>query len=414
VPRLARVLFEHCTRYLSPKCAQAFFKAIGEVLEAHIEEIHFLRGPHAGSLPTYLGIRRRTIALNPFFEVIKCEYLAEEDWELNAAWMALQNEVSRVAGLQNDLIGLVRDLEDGEQLNAVMVLMRGFRGCSEGKVDHDILSRCVALVNAEHNQSISRCLEYMTQLNREAEASGVSAIDRVEKVARHILMMCETHLRWCSSAKRYRLEVDIDGRLPEVAPGVEQQSQPPQSRLADNQLVQTQSVRDGPATPARTVIRSSGNFHGLPTFPNTHDCRNMTALVTGATGVSGFQMVKVLAGSPKRWSKIYCLSFRPPPDNFFADLGECASRVEHLAVDFLDDPCKIADLIDSMMQHVYVRSLPQNVIMQGLISQRDHVFYFSYIQPSPKGDTLDLWSNADELATLNGTFTRLLSSPLTT
>jgi hypothetical protein len=62
-------------------------------------------------------------------------------------------------------------------------------------------------------------------------------------------------------------------------------------------------------------------------------------------------MVKVLAASPQRWSKIYCLSSRPPPPNFFADLGEGASRVEHLAVDFLDSPSRIAQQL-KRVQHV--------------------------------------------------------------
>ena len=34
----------------------------------------------------------------------------------------------------------------------------------------------------------------------------------------------------------------------------------------------------------------------------------------------------------------------------------------------------------------------------------DHIFYFSYIHPAPKGDVLDLWAHADELSTLNSQF----------
>lgn len=33
---------------------------------------------------------------------------------------------------------------------------------------------------------------------------------------------------------------------------------------------------------------------------------------------------------------------------------------------------------------------------------RDHIFYFSYMQPAPKGDVLDLWANAEQLAVVNG------------
>ena len=35
------------------------------------------------------------------------------------------------------------------------------------------------------------------------------------------------------------------------------------------------------------------------------------------SGISGYHMVKVLASAPERWSKIYSLSRRPPPDYFF-------------------------------------------------------------------------------------------------
>ncbi|KAK4149485.1 hypothetical protein C8A00DRAFT_46906 [Chaetomidium leptoderma] len=372
---LARVLFDHVTRYLPEKSAQAFFEAVRGVLGAHVEEIHFYQGRHADSFPKYMSIRCRTIALNPFFE-------------------NLQNEVSRVAGLQNDLIGLVRDLEDGEQLNGVMVLMRGCRGYNKDQLDHDILSRCVAMANAEHNQSASRCFEYMAQLHRAAEASGCSEIERVEKVARHIIMMCETHLRWCSSAKRYRLEVGVNGSRPEQGqPDSNTQSQPARTQPAETQLVQRQPTKIQSTPPQRTMVQSSGIFHGLPTFPDTPECRGMTALVTGATGLSGYHMVKTLAASPQRWRKIYCLSSRPPPENFFADLGDGANRVEHLAVDFLDDPSDITQRLKYKIQHV------------------DHIFYFSYVQPAPKGDMLDLWANADELAAVNATiFTNFISA----
>ncbi|KAK4034827.1 isoprenoid synthase domain-containing protein [Parachaetomium inaequale] len=393
---LASVLFDHCSRYLSPRSAQAFFKAVGEVLEAHVEEIHFLQGQHTKSFAQYLNIRSRTIALNPFFEVIKTEYLATADWELNTAWLRLQNEVSRVAGLQNDLIGLLRDIEDGEQLNAVMVLMRGFKGYDKSQVDHNILSRCVAMVNAEHNQSASRCFEYMTQLHRAAEASDGSAIERVERVARHILMMCETHLRWCSSAKRYRLEIGVNGSLSMPCESETSSQSPPTPTVTEppeTQLVRTPTAQ-ARATPSHElVVHSDGIFHGLPTFPDTPECRNMTALVTGATGLSGYHMVKVLAASPQRWSKIYCLSSRPPPPNFFEDLGDGATRVEHLAIDFLGDASKIAQRLEEKVQHV------------------DHIFYFSYLQPAPKGDVLNLWANADELAAANVTlFTNFISA----
>ncbi|KAK3898352.1 isoprenoid synthase domain-containing protein [Staphylotrichum tortipilum] len=384
VPSQARALFDHCTRYLSHRSARAFFTAACDVLEAHIDEISFLQGRYSNTLPTYMSIRSRTIALAPFFEVIKTEYLADADWALNPIWQKLQKEVACVAGLQNDMIGLVRDLEDGEPLNGVVVLMQGFRSIVKNQLDRGVLSKCLALVNAEHNQSVARCFEHMTQLHRAAEASGCTDVGRIESVARHILMMCETHLRWCSSSKRYRLEVGVNtAQTQQMATSPPQQ--PPPTQMAVERPAPTQPSQAQTAVSKQLIVQSNGIFHGLPTFPDTPENQNLTALVTGATGLSGYNMVRALAAAPQRWGKIYCLSSRPPPDNFFDDLGEGAQRVEHLPVNFLDDPSEIARLLQEKVQHV------------------DHIFYFSYLQPAPKGDVLNLWAHADELATANVT-----------
>lgn len=351
----------------------------------------------------YLSIRGRTIALNPFFEVIKTEYLEEADWAFNDDWLKLQADVSRVAGLQNDMIGLVRDIEDGEELNAVMVLMKGFKGHRNGEVNHNILSRCLAMVNAEHNRSADRCLQHMSHLHRVAEKSQGSALARVERVARHIMMMCETHLRWCSSSKRYRLEVGVSARITtppesvcstvpspvlthgpfsELPPKRDETVQPaPASenpggiwiQSGERQQSSLQQRSDAPTTgpvqqkqpfqtsgvqqlealqePGSSVVHSKGIVHGLPSFPKSVDTTGLTAIVTGATGLSGYHMVKVLAAAPDRWKKIYCLSSRSPPANFFEDLGEGASRVEHLAVDFLGEPSEIAERLQDKIDH---------------------------------------------------------------
>ncbi|KAK0659745.1 hypothetical protein QBC41DRAFT_237134, partial [Cercophora samala] len=44
-------------------------------------------------------------------------------------------EVSHVARLQNDLIGLARDLEDGEQLNIITVLIYLYRGIDKAELN---------------------------------------------------------------------------------------------------------------------------------------------------------------------------------------------------------------------------------------------------------------------------------------
>lgn len=76
------------------------------------------------------------------------------------------------------------------------------------------------------------------------------------------------------------------------------------------------------------TVYSKGILHGLPTFPD-HDDKRYSIIVTGANGISGTAMLKVLSENPSRWDKIYALSRRPPqhPDN---------EHIIPLAVDFLD------------------------------------------------------------------------------
>ena len=106
-------------------------------------------------------------------------------------------------------------------------------------------------------------------------------------------------------------------------------------------------------------IQSQGIFHGLPVY--SEDTTGLTAIITGANGISGHYMLRVLAESPKRWKKIYCLSRRPP-----IVPGGLPSNTEHIPLDFLKDPKEIAATLNE-------KSVTA-----------DHVFFFSYVQPPPK------------------------------
>lgn len=151
------------------------------------------------------------------------------------------------------------------------------------------------------------------------------------------------------------------------------------------------------------MVQSLGPFHGLPTYQNGR-FSNLTAVVTGANGISGYHMVRVLAAAPERWSKIYCFSRKPPPANFFDDLGEGAKRVEHISVDFLGDPTEIAARIKDRIATVYVLPISASCAFHSLRSgcfNRDYIFFFSYMQPQQEGSVLGMWSDADALAEVN-------------
>lgn len=128
-------------------------------------------------------------------------------------------------------------------------------------------------------------------------------------------------------------------------------------------------------------LRNVGIFRNLPQFDAS--IKGLTAVVTGANGISGFHTMRALLSSPERWSKIYALSRKPPPEEMMALLSaDERSRVEHVAVDFLSSPENISEALKSA----------------GV--KADYVFYYTYLQPAPPKNTR-AWSNADELVKVN-------------
>lgn len=123
------------------------------------------------------------------------------------------------------------------------------------------------------------------------------------------------------------------------------------------------------------TVQGKGIYHGLPTYPSTKV--GNTAIITGANGISGFHMLKVLSQSPSRWAKIYCLSRRPP-----AVPNGLPVNAEFIKLDFLQSPEGIAEILKE-------RGVKAN-----------YVFFFSYVQAQPK-EGGGLWSDAEEMVKLN-------------
>lgn len=109
---------------------------------------------------------------------------------------------------------------------------------------------------------------------------------------------------------------------------------------------------NGITDPGVQKVYSKGIYHGLPDL--SWAPKGLTAVITGANGISGAHMVKALGENPERWSKVYALSRRPPS-------GTWPKTVEHVPVDFLESPEQIA------------------TILQGKEIKPDYVFFFSYI-----------------------------------
>jgi hypothetical protein len=130
-------------------------------------------------------------------------------------------------------------------------------------------------------------------------------------------------------------------------------------------------------------LQDKGIFHSLPTF--SPEIKDLTAIVTGANGISGFHTMRVLLEAPKRWKKIYAISRRPPPKEMMELLpADQRSRVEHVASDFFSKPEDIA------------KELTEKKVTA------DVIFFYSYLQPKPDPGAR-AWSNAEALVKTNGT-----------
>jgi hypothetical protein len=129
-------------------------------------------------------------------------------------------------------------------------------------------------------------------------------------------------------------------------------------------------------------LHNNGIFKNLPSF--SPEIGGLTAIVTGANGISGFFTMRVLLENPHRWHKIWTLSRSPPPKEMMDLLRpEQRDRVEHIPVDFLGKPEDIADALKA----------------KGVTA--DAVFFYSYLQPKTTIKGSHPWANAQELADVN-------------
>ncbi|KAF2486994.1 hypothetical protein BDY17DRAFT_328568 [Neohortaea acidophila] len=157
----------------------------------------------------------------------------------------------------------------------------------------------------------------------------------------------------------------------------------------------------------RYPLQNKGIFRNLPSFdPNI---KGLTALVTGANGISGFHTMRALLESPQRWTKVWAASRRPPPEEMMALLtAEERSRVEHVACDFLAEPEVLArQLTDKGVTADYVFFCMSPERREDItLTEVD-----SYAHPRPP-EGQQIWSNAQELVDVNTSLIRNLTQAM--
>jgi len=128
-------------------------------------------------------------------------------------------------------------------------------------------------------------------------------------------------------------------------------------------------------------LRQSGIYRNLPSWDST--VKDLTAIVCGATGISGFHAIRALLDTPNRWSKVYALSRSPLSKEMLSFLTEQQlARLQHVSID-LSSP---ADEIAKAFKDAGV--------------QADYIFYYAYLPPKTEKSAMDP-STAEDLLDSN-------------
>lgn len=187
------------TRALLPHdLHRGLLRASATVLEAMLSESKW-RTQASIDEPTYLSIRCETIGMRPFF--LLAHYNFDPESALKPLHPRLETAMSNLrtaVGLQNDLIGLERDLGEGELFNYVL---RSRRPSVEKMGQR--WQRAIAL----HNETIRSAIEAWKVLRRAGKAGEVECLEC-------LLKFVERHFLWATSAVRYKPQ-QSDLLLPE-------------------------------------------------------------------------------------------------------------------------------------------------------------------------------------------------------
>ncbi|KAJ5153894.1 uncharacterized protein N7500_009333 [Penicillium coprophilum] len=186
---------------LCKKTARQLSHDICDMCEGMLDELLFRQGILPNNLETYLQFRGRTMGINPFLTLI-CTLHKPMDTKYRSGLWDLLKRVGLVLGLQNDLVGLEKDRRNGETMNAVLVSLEEQAGRDLDHMDI-ILPQTIQDVCGIHNLYLSAAVDIYEQLHI------IRSGDVHEPIPETILLtFIDTHLKWCTSSKRYQAKVE--------------------------------------------------------------------------------------------------------------------------------------------------------------------------------------------------------------
>lgn len=189
VQALTHAFVQHVATILAPHVMRSVKDNIIAVWEHMCLEIDQRARPEGPDLVAYLNIRTHTVGLGPFFAILQgyC-YNGHEVQIANSHESDIKSlyaSVSLAVGLQNDIIGLEKDIAIDEQLNMVRLLCKG-----DGRSLEEALATAVEM----HNKAIMEAIRCR---------DSVYAESRLSALAESVLAFSRTHYAWATHSKRY-------------------------------------------------------------------------------------------------------------------------------------------------------------------------------------------------------------------
>jgi hypothetical protein len=184
---LAKLFIDQVRSLLPKRVYTRLVEMIIDVWQAMSLETTFKEG-HCPGEETYLGVRSRTIGLRPFFVLL--EFASCNSVTTVELVEELKKHLAIAIRLQNDILGLRRDLAGGETNNFIVI--------SSLRTDQNLAAsteRAVQMHNTAVMDAVD-CWHKYTNAFRMTNPQNISYVDSMMGFA-------QRHFAWASSAGRY-------------------------------------------------------------------------------------------------------------------------------------------------------------------------------------------------------------------
>ncbi|KAJ5064424.1 hypothetical protein J3E74DRAFT_402880 [Bipolaris maydis] len=176
-----------CQVVLSPQVLSHVFADIIDCLEGLKEEAAYQEGTAVlSSIEDYLRVRLGTIGLRPFFTILRHTLVAMEaqktistssNNDTSSFWTSplhqkLLNSTQRTIGLQNDIVGLSKDIEKGVRMNLAVVLLEQQHKTTS---DLEAVSKARSMAVSIHNTEMQKVMRVWADI-KEARYSTAAQL----------------------------------------------------------------------------------------------------------------------------------------------------------------------------------------------------------------------------------------------